>query len=145
MDRHLVSLLTAGPPASSAAIGDLFAAMSGGAPSAPALIGSLDTLLGLAPGTMRDLEAMNVAIVPTSAAAGTLIAVDGAGLLIADGGIELATAQHASITMDDGQAPPSTTLVNLWQQNLTAVRAERFLRIAVRSNASAWATATVRA
>jgi len=140
VDRLLVTALTASPASSSTAIGDLFASLSSAA--SPVLIGGVDALLGLPPGTANDLQALGVTTIATPAATGTLIAVDAAGVLVADGGIELATAQHADIVLDDGQAPPSSTVTNLWQMNLIALRAERFLRIAVRSGASAWAATT---
>jgi hypothetical protein len=140
-DRALVDVLTAGPPSSSAAIGDLFSQVSGGAPSAPVLMGGLDALLALDASETAALGAIGVTLVPTPAATGKVIAVDATGVLVGDGGIELATAQHANLLLDDGTAPPSATVVNLWQQNLVAFRAERLIRLALRSGACAWAPA----
>jgi hypothetical protein len=144
-DRVVVNALTANAPISNATVADLFAAISGGAPAAPVLLGGLDTLLALPPGHVSDFEAMGIATIATPAASGKLIAVDATGVLIGDGGLELATARDANLVMDDGAAPPSSTVVSLWQQNLTALRAERFLRVAVRAGASAWTTTGARA
>lgn len=140
-DVELVKTLTAGPPATSAAPGDLLAAVSGGAPVRPVLIGGFDVLLALAPGRLRDLDAVGVTVLHTPAAANTLIALDAGGLLIADAGLELATARHASIVLDNGVAPAATTNTSLWQTNLAALRAERHLQLTVRQGACAWATA----
>jgi hypothetical protein len=103
------------------------------------LIGGVGGLLSLPPGQLRDLEAAGITTIATAAATGMLIATDAAALLVADGGNEIATAKDASLVLDDGQAPTTSTLVSLWQSNLIGIRVERFLKISARPTASAWA------
>jgi len=99
----------------------------------PTIIASLAALMSWPAGTVRDLEALGVTILPTASAAGMMIAVDGGGLLIADDGLELTTARHASIGDDDENW-------NLWQRNAIQVRCERWLRFGVRAGAAAYAS-----
>lgn len=139
-DVALVTVLTSGTSAGSASLSDLFALVSGGAPRTPIVIAGLDVVLAWTPGTVRDLQALGVTILTTPAAAGVVIALDGAGLLISDGGVDVATARHAELLMDDGGSPAGTTTLSLWQRNLACLRAERFLRLTVRSGAVAWAS-----
>jgi hypothetical protein len=139
-DRALLDVLTAGAPAGSATPAVLLAAISGGQPSAPFLIGGYDALLRLAPGTLRDLGDLGIQILASPAAAGQLVALDASGLLISDDGVEVRTARHGSLLMDDGGSPEGTTVLNMWQSNFECVRAERYLRFALRDGAAAWAT-----
>lgn len=140
-DVSLIARLTTGSPAASADPGTLLQAISGGAPRRPYLIGSYETLVPLA-GTLRDLRELGVGILVTPAAAGMLIAVDAAGLLLSDGGATVEVSRHADILMDDGGSPAGTTVVSLWQRNLQAVRAERWIRVDFRADAVAFATVT---
>lgn len=135
LDVRIVSLLTAGAALPSSDIGALFAAISGGAPANPFLIGGLDTLLPLAD-QIAGLQALGIAIVATPAAAGTLIALDAGAVLVADGGASVRTAAHASIALDV-DAP--TTLTSLWQANLLALLGERFFRFVFKADAVAFA------
>jgi hypothetical protein len=137
-DVALVAALTAGTASGSTAPGDLLAAISGGAPRRPVLIGGYDSLLGMSVGTVTDLNAIGVAILPCAAASGLLIALDSAGLLISDGGVEVQTARHANLTLTLAGSP--ATNVSLWQSNLVALRAERSLRFSIRSGAVAYAS-----
>ena len=66
------------------------------------------------------------------------IALDATGLMIGDEGAVVETARHVSMVLDD---PVSTTLVSLWQRNLVCIRAERYLQIALRADAVAFASA----
>ena len=93
----------------------------------------------LAP-TLADLRALGVGILATPAAAGLLIVVDASGVLVGDGGATVATARHASMTLDDGSGGTPGPTVNLWQANLACLRAERWFQIALRPDAVAWAT-----
>ena len=140
VDVALVQVLTAGSPVGSASVADVFAACADGAPSRPVLISSLGTMLALPTGTIRDLQAMGVAVVTTPAAQGWLIGLDASGLAISDAGVSVQTAMHADILMDDGGSPPSSTVVSLWQLNLACLRAERFIRLALRQGACAFAS-----
>jgi hypothetical protein len=138
-DVYLVDAFTAGSPAGSSDPGTLLMAISGGAPRRPALIGGFDSFLALAPGTLRDLRDLGVRIITTPSAAGRLVAVDTAGLLLADVSLDVMVARHASVMLDTG-SPSSAALVNLWQANLVAIRAERFMRIVFRPDAVAYAS-----
>ncbi len=141
VDRALVAVLTAGSPAGSATPGALLAAVSGGQPRRPYLLGGFDTLLGLDAGTLRDLRELGVGILPTAAASGLLIALDASGLLVSDGPVLVETARHADVLLDDGTGSPAgTSVVSLWQQNLVSVRCERWLRLALRDGAAAYSS-----
>jgi hypothetical protein len=139
IDRLIVDKLTAQPPASSADLGVLFASISGGAPVAPMLIGGADSLLGLPSGQLRDVQAANIAIATTPAAAGKLIALDASGVAIAGGQLEISVGQHADVLLDDQHAPVGSTVANLWQMNLSAIRCEIWIKVAVRDGAASWA------
>jgi hypothetical protein len=140
-DVALVTALTTGSPASSADVATLLSSISGGAPRRPYLIGGLDSLLSLAPGTLRDVRDLGVTVLQTPAAAGRLIAVDASGLLIADDGeATIETARHANMILDDGSGSPSTTVVSLWSRNLVCLRSERSTQFALRSGAVAFAS-----
>jgi hypothetical protein len=136
-DEYLISTLTtaAGSPESSAHLGALLATISEGRPAAPVVIGGLAELLLLDSGVLRDLRDLNVTILQTPAAAGKLFAVDAAGLMVADSGAELTIARHATVLLDDGSSPMTTTPTDLWTRNLAALRCERWLRCVVRPGA----------
>jgi HK97 family phage major capsid protein/HK97 family phage prohead protease len=53
-------------------------------------------------------------------------------LLADDGGITLDASREASITMDDGGSPATATVVSMWQHNMVALRAERYINWARR-------------
>ena len=110
-DGEGVAALTAGSPLGSPEPGDLLAAISGGAPVAPVLIGGYDVLLKLTPGVIRDIQALGIPILPCAGAAGKLIAIDGSGFVIGDGPIEVATARHAAVQFSDGASPEGFTWV----------------------------------
>jgi HK97 family phage major capsid protein/HK97 family phage prohead protease len=48
-------------------------------------------------------------------------------LLADDGGVSIDASREATVTMDDGVSPASETSVNLWQQNLIGIKAERYI------------------
>jgi len=139
-DGEGVAALTAGSPLGSAAVGDLLGAISGGAPVAPVILGGTDALLGLAPGVIRDLQAIGIPVLPCAAATGLLIAIDGAGLVVGAGPVEVSTAGHASLQFSDGASPEGFTWTDLWSNNLVALRAEQFVRFGIRVDAVAYAT-----
>jgi hypothetical protein len=138
-DALLVSsIVAASAPLGTATPAALLAAISNGSPRKPVLLGGLDMVLALPAGTIRDLEALGVPVLTTGAAQGVLAAIDAAGLLISDGGVEVAVARHATLELDT--APSGGTLTSLWQNNLIGLRAERLLRLTLRSGASAWSS-----
>jgi hypothetical protein len=135
MDAELVTLLTAGAPNGSAAIGDLLDVIAGGSPAMPVLLAGYDVLLPLAP-SLRDVRDLGVQIVPTAAARGKLILFDAAGVAIADSGAEVQTARDAMITLPGSPGEN----VSLFQRNLVAIRGERWFRMAATPTAVAWAS-----
>jgi HK97 family phage major capsid protein/HK97 family phage prohead protease len=46
-------------------------------------------------------------------------------LLADDGGIQLDASREASLVMDNGGSPATTTMVSMWQNNMVALRVER--------------------
>jgi len=135
-DGELITTLMAGGATTATTPGDLFAAVSNGSPRRPFLLGGFGALGALAPGVIRDLQALGVVVIPVAAASGSLIALDAAGLLVADDGARVSTARHATMDIDFGLRTPVTT--NLWSNNLVCLRAERYLKLALRSGAAAW-------
>lgn len=138
VNTRLVAAFTSGTPESSAAVGALLAAVSNGAPRRPAIIGGYAELLALDAGTLRDLDLLNVALLPCAEASGYLIAVDMSGLLLADAGAVVEVARHASLALDDTGAGEPT--FNLFQRNCIAIRAERWFTISLRPDAVAFAS-----
>ena len=119
-------------------LGDAASALGATDRSRLYLLVSPDTLLRLAfmAGTsgpaFLDLGATGGAIqsVPVLAAASlggsspvTALLVDGARIAVADGGLALSTATHASLELDDSPSGPA--VFNLWQRNCVGLRAER--------------------
>lgn len=65
--------------------------------------------------------------VPRTTDGAPLILVDPTGIAFGGGQVELAAAEHASIEMESTPTDPgtaSTVLTNLWQRNLSLIRAE---------------------
>lgn len=62
---------------------------------------------------------------------GLIVAINASSVMLADdGGVEIDISREASLQMDsspDSPATGSTTLVSLWQHNMVAIRAERFI------------------
>ena len=102
------------------------------------MIGSLNVLLALAP-KLRDFRDLGIGIISTPAAGSRLLAVDGDGIMVADGSVEIAVGRHAMIQMEDGRSPPELITIDFWSRNLVALRSERYVRFAKRANAAAWA------
>jgi HK97 family phage major capsid protein len=84
--------------------------------------------LGVGGGSLRGVQ-----IVASNAAAleDLIVAVHAPSVLLADdGGVEIDASEEASLQMDsapDNPTTASTVLVSLWQRNLIALRAERFI------------------
>lgn len=69
-------------------------------------------------------------VLVSDAAAGHTIALDGAGVFVADGGVTIDISREASLQMNDAPDNPvtaATVQVSLWQQNLRGFRVERFV------------------
>jgi hypothetical protein len=137
--RFVTDLLAAGTSVADATPGAVLAAVSSGAPARPYIVGGLADLLALTPGLLRELRDLNVGVIPSPAAAGYLFAIDATGILIREGDVELARATNATVLLDDGSSPAGSTVVSLFQRNLTAVRAEQFMRYTIRPEAVAFA------
>ena len=72
-------------------------------------------------------------VTSNSVPVGTIVFVVPREILLADeGGISLDSSREASIIMDDGVSPASTTMVSLWQKNLVGLRVERYINWARR-------------
>jgi len=128
-------------------IGDVVIIMSEA--NAFALAGAITTL-GVRPFPDITAQGGNILGVPvvTSQAAGNVVAfVHAPSILFADdGGVTIDVSQEASIEMNTVPTSPataSTILVNLWQQNLIGLRAERFINWKrARTTAVVYTTAT---
>ncbi len=72
-------------------------------------------------------------VISDSVASGVLILADAAQLVVAAGDIELSASDEADVQLNDGpDSPPSasTSMTNMWQNNLLALRATRYLGVA---------------
>jgi HK97 family phage major capsid protein/HK97 family phage prohead protease len=98
-----------------------------GTPEFPGITMQGGTLLGF-PVVVSE----NIPATGGSPADGTLIifALAGEILLADDGGVNIDVSREASLQMEttpDSPATASTTLVSLWQHNMIAIKAERFI------------------
>jgi len=67
-------------------------------------------------------------LVPTDAALSNIIAIDPAGVLVADAGVRLDVSDHADVQLDDAPvATAAAVITSLWQTNQTGFKVERFL------------------
>lgn len=69
-------------------------------------------------------------MVTTPAAAGNCIVLDAPGIYLADGGLDLDTSEEALLEMVDAPTNPpvaATVYLSLFQTNMIAIRAERFV------------------
>ena len=58
------------------------------------------------------------------------IAVNAPNIYLAEGGVDVDISREASLQMEDSPDSPetaSTVLVSLWQRNMVAIKAERFI------------------
>lgn len=89
--------------------------------------------LGPNGGTIWGIPVLTTASVPQGAESpphNRIIAFDAAELLVGDVGLEVDITEQADLLMDsEPDSPPtgSSVLVNLWQHNLTAFKATRFV------------------
>ena len=119
-----------------AAVAALFAARPAAAPVwivAPAKIGALAALDRNVPGSYLGLP-----IVQSPSAGPNLILFDGAGVAVADGGLDLSATDEAAVQMDSAPASPpvaATVFRSLWQENLVGLRAERMINRATDTGA----------
>ena len=136
LDTEVISALTtaAGAAEASADPGVLLAAIASGNPTTPTLIGDYKALAALAP-DLRDLRELGVQIVLSASAAGALFAVDASALAVALENPIVQTAKDALVVMDDGGSPTVTTVLNLFQANAQAIRAEIWARLAIGAGA----------
>src|SRR5262249_29117577 len=83
------------------------------------LIGTTGT-----PGT-----SFNMPLIVSGAASTNVIVLDPTGVVVADDGIVLDVSRYAALEMSDSPTAPTATtvLTDLWSNNLTGFRVERFL------------------
>lgn len=79
--------------------------------------------VGLTGGTILEIP-----VIVSAGAGTTVVLLDAAEILLADDGLELTTAEHANLQMSDAPVDGEATMVSLWQLNLVAVKAVRFIR-----------------
>lgn len=78
-------------------------------------------------------------VTSNSVPSGVVVFVKPQEILIADdGGISIDASREASLIMDDGVSPATTTMVSLWQKNLVALRVERIINWARRRAAAVY-------
>jgi len=122
LTNGLVPIVAAGDFANN--IGQVLAGISGGAPSKPVLVVSLQTALRLT--GLRELEAAGVRVVVSPAAGSAAIAIDADRIVTIDDGVALRVGTP-DVEMSDAPANPTiaaTVLVSTWQRNLQVVRVE---------------------
>lgn len=120
-------------------VGQVLAAISDGNPTKPVLIVSLQTAMRAA-SFLSQLKDAGITVVVNSAAGNRIIALDGDGLLIAEGGVDIRRGQPdlimdsapGAVVQTAGAAPIPTSL---WQANLFAVRVERWVAWVARPGA----------
>ncbi|WP_054910475.1 phage major capsid protein [Pseudomonas sp. NBRC 111135] len=102
----------------------------------------MQATLGESSLTVRGGELFGVPVVTSDSvpkdSSGALVAlIDPAGILLSDEGVDILQSNLTTIQMDDGQG--GTGYLSLWQNNLTAALAERFLNWeSVRAGSVAW-------
>lgn len=92
-------------------------------------------------GTNGTLEGIPIVDSATVAATGGppattyIVLMDAAEILMADDGeVMLDSSREASLQLDTAPATPPTPLVSLWQQNMVAIKAERYINYLRRRN-----------
>jgi HK97 family phage major capsid protein/HK97 family phage prohead protease len=67
-------------------------------------------------------------VTSNSVPAGVVVFLQPSEILYADdGGVSIDLSREATVLMDDGESPASEGTVNLWQENLVGLRAERYI------------------
>lgn len=67
-------------------------------------------------------------VTSNSVPSGVIVFLKPSEIMLADDGqVVIDASREASLVMDDGASPVGTTLVSLWQRNMVALRAERFI------------------
>jgi hypothetical protein len=96
--------------------------------------GAQDPVLIAGGAKATKLRAMNpgfgLPVISSEAAGGTVVMLDPAGVLYADGGVDIALSESGTLQMSDTPDDPSTATtitVSLFQLNQVAYRVERFL------------------
>ncbi|MEO5894774.1 MAG: hypothetical protein ABIS06_03640 [Vicinamibacterales bacterium] len=119
-------------------VGQVIAGISGGEPTKPTLVVGPQGAIRLA--ALRDLGALGISIVVSSAAGNRLIGLDADGIVIADDGGAVDVGQP-DIEMVDATTNPSTSatiMTSAWQRNLKVIRAERFVNWSRRADAASY-------
>ena len=84
----------------------------------------------------------NIVVIPCDeVTSGEMILVDASQLAVAQEGFRIEQSNHASIqlnTTPDSPITGSTSITSLWQANMSAIRAERYVGLAlIRSDCAA--------
>jgi len=67
-------------------------------------------------------------VVSDNVPSGTIFFIKASEILLADdGGVDIAVSREASLQLDTAPATPPTTMVSLFQQNMVALRVERYI------------------
>jgi HK97 family phage major capsid protein len=112
-------------PALALAIGLIQNAL--GAPEFPGISADGGTLLGYP------------VVTSNSCASGVATFMKPSEILLADdGGVSIDISKEASLVMDDGNSPAETTMVSMFQNNMVAIRAERYINWARRRDAAVY-------
>ena len=87
-------------------------------------------------------DILGVPVLPTDGLpAGILALADANAIAVADDGLQLDQSSQAGVQLDTAPTNPPTTPVNLFQQNMVALRAERKISVqALSSNSRAYVT-----
>jgi hypothetical protein len=122
-------------------VGQVLAAISGGNPTRPVVVVSLQTAVRMQ-AALRDLASIGVRVVISSAAGNRIIGIDADGLLVVEGGAEIVKGTPDLQMSDSPDSPPTsaTTLVSLWSRNLVALKTERWINWVARPGAVATLT-----
>ncbi len=120
-------------------IGQVLDALSGGSPTRPVLVVSVQTGVRLA-AAFGGVDGIGVPVFTTPAAGNRLIGIDADGVLYADDGGDLKVGSP-DLEMSDTPANPGTSatvLISSWQRDQKAVRVERFVTWARRADSVAF-------
>lgn len=96
----------------------------------PGIAGMLIGATNSQTATLRGGTYAGVDLYPSAAVGTTIVALDASMILLADGGVEFSESHQTTLQMDSAPTDPptaATVMIPLWQNNLVALRAERFV------------------
>jgi hypothetical protein len=130
-------------------LSDALASLSGGLPLRPVVVMGPSMAIYLATlrtngtryfpdVTVSGGTVLGVPVIAAREAFNLIVAIDAAGIAVADGGIEIDTAQQASLQLTDTPSAGPTNLVSLFQANAIALKTLRWISWAKRDDAVAY-------